>query len=130
MDAPTILKYLGAIVGFGSIALNLASKWKSANWRLTKGDAITGALAVAGFAVGLASIYVQNRAAAQAEARSERRAADEDAQRRRAAAEHQREMLSQTSLTSLTVEWSFDNVPARATAKPALNTGTACDADF
>ena len=130
MDTLTLLKYLGAIVGFGSIAFGLASKWNAANWRLTKADAITGVLAVAGFAVGLASIYVQNQAAKQAADESKQRAANEEAQRRRDEAEHQREVLSQTSLTSLTVEWSFDKVPARSTAQPSVNVGTRCDAEF
>jgi hypothetical protein len=130
MDTPTILTYLGAIVGFGSIACSLAIKWKAANWRLTKVDAVTGAFAVAGFAVGIATIYVQNRAAEQAAAESKQRAADAEAERRRAEAQHQREVLSQTSLTSLTVEWSFDHVPARATAQPTVNAGTGCNADF
>jgi len=31
MDILTLLKYLGAIVGFGSIAFDLASKWKVAS---------------------------------------------------------------------------------------------------
>src|SRR4029450_8790029 len=113
MDTPTILKYLGALVGFGSIAFSLAIKWKAADWRLTKVDAVTGAFALAGFGVGIGTIYVQNRAAEKGSAGSKQRAADAEAERRRAEAQHQREVLSQTSLTSLTVEWSFDHVPAR-----------------
>jgi hypothetical protein len=52
MDTPTILKYLGAIVGFGSIAFRLAIKWKAANWRLTKVDAVTGRFVSAVSAAG------------------------------------------------------------------------------
>ena len=50
MDIATILKYLGPIVGFGSIAFSLATKWRDANWRLTKVDAITGREHVCRFA--------------------------------------------------------------------------------
>jgi hypothetical protein len=123
MDAATLLRYLGVIVGFGSVAFSIATKWRAANWRLTKTDAVSGTLAVAGFAVALASIHVQDRAAQQAATEQKARTAEADAK-------HQREVLSQTALTTLAVEWSFDHVPARATAQPAVRAQGRCDADF
>ena len=123
MDTLTILKYLGAVVGFGSVAFGLASKWRAANWRRTKADAVTGTLAAAGFAVGVASIYVQDRAAARAAEDSKQRAAAEED-------EHRLQDLKETSLTNLTIEWSFDQVPTRATAQPPVAAASTCDADF
>jgi hypothetical protein len=123
MDTATLLRYLGALVAFGSVAFSIATKWRAANWRLTKTDAVTGTLALAGFAVSIASIRVQDRAAAQA-------AADEKQRTAAADAKHQREVLSQTALTTLTVEWRFDRVPARAMAPPQLRAAGTCAADF
>jgi hypothetical protein len=127
VNALTILKYLGAVVGFGSVAFGLATKWKASYWRLTTGEAITCGLAIAGFTVGIASIYVQDRTAANAaEAQKQNDAADRAA--------HERETFSQSALTSLTVEWSFDHVPPRATAQsasrsttPAVQRSRRCD---
>ena len=119
-DALSVLKYMGAIVAGATLLLGLYGKLSAGQWRVTRTDWLTVALAVAGVLVSITSIYVQENQAKQAV----HRAREADAQR------HRRE-LAGTPLRSLTIEWAFRGTPPRSRAARASRASSqTCNAEW
>jgi hypothetical protein len=97
MELAQILRYLAALLAAASGVLALLKSPtiddKGGHRRLTRAGWISGSLIVAGLVIAILSIRV----------------AKEDA--KSAADAHRREVNAQTTLTSLTITWTFDHVP-------------------
>jgi hypothetical protein len=113
MTTLDVLKYAGGALAALSFGFGIYQKMAAGRWRTM--TALDWAATIVGVAAALVGFY---------SARLQRAQADADAARSQA--QHRREVLAQTPLRDLTLEWTFDKVPAGTGANDDRR---ACDSD-